>query len=210
MRPSSQQIGQSQKAKLLAQISKQLEKLTSVIGRNITTTTTSSTTTTTTTIYSIGDLALGGVIGYILQPGDEGYTPSVQKGLVVALTDMPSTTTWGCPGTLLPGTYSLAIGTGEQNTINIITNCTTAGIAAKVCSDYTEGGYTDWYLPSALDLVALYDNKTIIGGFSPVYYWSSTQTSAANAGAITFAEPDPVFFQLPKNSLRRVRAIRSF
>lgn len=35
MRPSSQQIGQSQKAKLLAQISKQLEKLTSVIGRNI-------------------------------------------------------------------------------------------------------------------------------------------------------------------------------
>lgn len=42
MRPSSQQIGQSQKAKLLAQISKQLERLTSVIGRNITTTTTTT------------------------------------------------------------------------------------------------------------------------------------------------------------------------
>jgi hypothetical protein len=207
MRPSSQQIGQSQKAKLLAQISKQLEKLTSVIGRNITTTTT---TTTEAPGYSIGDLALGGVIGYILQPGDNGYNPSVQKGLVVALTDMSTTATWGCSGTLLPGTYGVAINTGEQNTINIITNCTTEGIAAKVCSDYTEGGYTDWYLPSALDLVALYDNKAIIGGFSPVYYWSSTQTSAANAGAVTFADPDPVFFQLPKNSLRRVRAIRSF
>jgi hypothetical protein len=48
----SQQIGWSQKAKLLWNISKQLERLTGVIGRNIpatTTTTTSSSSTTTTT-----------------------------------------------------------------------------------------------------------------------------------------------------------------
>ena len=46
----SQQIGWSQKAKLLWNISKQLERLTGVMGRNIpaTTTTTSSSTSTTT------------------------------------------------------------------------------------------------------------------------------------------------------------------
>ena len=52
----SQQIGWSQKSKLLWQISKQLEALTGVVGRNIpattttTTTTASPTTTTTTTV----------------------------------------------------------------------------------------------------------------------------------------------------------------
>ena len=47
----SQQIGWSQKSKLLWQISKQLEALTGVMGRNIpaTTTTTSSSTSTSTT-----------------------------------------------------------------------------------------------------------------------------------------------------------------
>ena len=51
----SQQIGWSQKSKLLWQISKQLEALTGVMGRNIpatTTTTTSSSTSTTTTTTS--------------------------------------------------------------------------------------------------------------------------------------------------------------
>jgi hypothetical protein len=47
----SQQIGWSQKSKLLWQISNQLERLTGVMGRNIpaTTTTTSSSTSTSTT-----------------------------------------------------------------------------------------------------------------------------------------------------------------
>ena len=51
----SQQIGWSQKSKLLWQISKQLERLTAVMGNNVPTTTTTTTTvapttTTTTTV----------------------------------------------------------------------------------------------------------------------------------------------------------------
>ena len=51
----SQQIGWSQKSKLLWQISKQLERLTAVMGKNVPTTTTTTTTvapttTTTTTV----------------------------------------------------------------------------------------------------------------------------------------------------------------
>lgn len=51
----SQQIGWSQKSKLLWNISKQLEALTGVMGRNIpaTTTTTSTSTSTTTTTTTL-------------------------------------------------------------------------------------------------------------------------------------------------------------
>jgi hypothetical protein len=48
------------------------------------------------------------------------------------------------------------------------------GTAFSTCSGVTNGGYSDWRLPSLGELSTLYQNQSIIGGFNGgSYYWSS-------------------------------------
>lgn len=151
------------------------------------TSTSTSTTTTTTTAYSVGQAAFGGIIGYVLQLGDPGYVAGVQKGLVVATTDIAGGGQWGCSGITIPGANGIAIGTGQQNTIDIVNGCNTGGIAARLCHNYsiTVGGvtYDDWFLPSANELNKILLNSTTIGGVWNSVYWSSFQGTPAYAWA---------------------------
>jgi hypothetical protein len=141
--------------------------------------------------YAIGESALGGVVAYLLQSGDPGYDANTTHGLVATTSDIISSTSkWGCstpPG--ISGAYGTAIGTGNQNTEDImasVINCTTfpsdiTSNAAKRCGDLVEGGYSDWYLPSKDELNKLYLNRVAIGGFRSNAYWSSSQSSSTHA-----------------------------
>ena len=126
----------------------------------------------------VGMAYQGGKIAYILKFGDPGYDANTLHGLIAATSDQSrgESSEWGCSTTIIPGADGTAIGTGNQNTTDIMAGCSEAGIAARLCSDLVEGGYSDWYLPSKDELYKLYLNRVAIGGFANGYYWSSSET----------------------------------
>lgn len=151
----------------------------------------------------------GGIIAYILQSGDPGYDANVTHGLIAAPSDQSAQARWGCYGTTLIGADGTAIGTGSQNTIDIVTLCLDQGTAAQICSDLVLGGYSDWYLPSKDELNKLYLSKTAIGGFANADYRSSSEVNNLYAWTQSFYTGDQNNSNF-KDYQYRVRAIRSF
>ena len=148
----------------------------------------------------------GGKVAYLLTPSDPGYDANVQHGIIAAVSDLPGEVAWGCNDKFLAGRSS--IGAGSQNTIDIASGCSVAGNAATLCSNLSQGGYDDWYLPSKDELNKLFLQMKVIGGFREVCYWSSTETGKYNACTQIFDNG----FQTAndKSTTFSVRPIRSF
>ena len=163
---------------------------------------------TTSSSLSIGGSYGGGIVAYILVLGDPGYDPNVPHGLIAAPSDQSSGASWGCNGTLISGADGTAIGTGNQNTIDIMNGCATAGIPARICGDLVLNGYSDWYLPSKNELNKLYLNRTAIGGFANNLYWSSTEAASNSAWLQGFGNGNQG--NVNKNYTAYVRAVRAF
>lgn len=162
-----------------------------------------------TAAYGIGESYQGGIIAYIFVSGDTGYIAGQTHGLIAAAANQSTGTAWGCGGTTLPGADGTTIGTGNQNTIDIMAACATAGIPARICGDLSLNGYTDWYLPSKDEIAKLYLNRAAIGGFSNVYYWSSSEYTSTIAWVQHFGT-GLLANTRSKNSSYYVRAVRSF
>jgi hypothetical protein len=158
---------------------------------------------TTPAIY-VGRHTGGGVIFYV--------DPTGQHGLISSETDQPSTHPYGCNTISIPGATGTAIGDGELNTAAIIAACLDPNTAASICDASADGGYTDWFLPSRDELDAMYVNQTIIGGFIPNLYWSSTEESVPGAwiGAFNAVPPAGYMGWTNKEGYLYVRCVRKF
>ena len=102
---------------------------------------------------------------------------------------------------------STGTGTGKMNTARILATDANAP-AAKACNDYSNGGKTDWFLPSWGDLTHLYENRTSVGNMGTDWYWSSSQGGKDYAWLQFFNNGSQG--NLTKDSIGLVRAVRSF
>lgn len=140
--------------------------------------------------------------------------------LIAATTDYAlSPIRWGTTGDV-PNAESADDGaTNTANIVNCLTNSSGAGCpsaggpflantyAAGVCSEYTGGGYTDWFLPAQNQLACLCTNRVVVGGFEAAGYWSSTEDAASTARGQIFTNcAQAVDF---KTATLRVRCVRA-
>jgi hypothetical protein len=155
----------------------------------------------------------GGKIFYRLEAGFTMTDNSqVYHYLEAAPADMSSFLAWASSGftsTNISGTEE-AIGTGRKNTALILATDVNAP-AAKACKDYSNGGKTDWFLPSKDELNQLYVNRASVGNMETVNYWSSSQKSNNGyAWAHNFYTGDQDSVVNYKTNTYRVRAVRAF
>ena len=170
--------------------------------------------------YNIGDTGpAGGKI--FLTPSSVGNATGEYFEVAPAISQVQRTGATGAnagylPAILVSGAGGTAIGTGEQNTIDIGNQSgnVAASCAAVYCSEYTYGGFSDWFLPSKDELVDMRSKNVLIGGFESAYYWSSSEDesnpSTATFWSVNFGGAGQTNNEFSKDNSFWVRPIRSF
>jgi hypothetical protein len=154
--------------------------------------------------YAIGDTGPAG--GWIFY--DKGSSSDGWRYLEAAPSDQSTGAPWGCYEVSISGADGTAVGTGEQNTIDIEAGCTTAGTAADICANFSLGGYSDWFLPSKDELDLMYENLTVagVGGVAGSDYWSSSEFNAYDAWGRDFIGGIIYAYKYYTGPVRAVRA----
>lgn len=156
----------------------------------------------------IDDDYQGGRIVYLLQPGEAGYDANTPHGLIVAPSDQSASLAWWNGSYTTTGAMGTAYGTGNSNSNTIIANQGVGNYAAKICEDLVLNGYSDWYLPSKVELNLLFEYGVLLGHFLDSDYWSSSEIDNDEVWIQDFF--DGTTKQKLKDSNCAVRACRNF
>lgn len=154
------------------------------------------------TVYSMGGPGQGGGIIFY----DKGSYSNGWRYLEAALSDQGSPA-WGCDMTNISGASNTIIGTGHQNTHDMIAaGCT----SAILIHGTTINNYSDWFLPSKDELNLVYSNLKVkgVGDFIKDAYWSSSEYDNLYAWLQDFNNGGVYYGR--KSDIYYIRAIRAF
>jgi len=163
--------------------------------------------------FAVDDVGpAGGIIFY-----DRGRHIDGWRWLEAASQDLTAPAEWGAAEQNIIGT-STALGTGRQNTqiiVNHLRQRNESGRAAELAQNFTQNGFTDWFLPSREELNLMHINlrQRGLGNFTGNRYWSSSQGGhSAVAWFQNFANgmQDGGSSNALKNNAWSVRPIRAF
>lgn len=164
--------------------------------------------------YAIGDVGPAGGLIFYQNPN---YQKDGWRFLEAAPYDQSDGTKWGCFRRSIEGAKGTAIGTGKQNTADMLAACAEPESAAYLCANLSVNGVRGWFLPSRDELALMYTNLKAKGlgdfreaGLADNFeYWASSQQTADMAVHIDFADLGRLHGD-DKDFPRRVRAIRAF
>ncbi len=134
--------------------------------------------------YKVGDEGPAGGWIFYVNPNAEkdGWTY-----LEVAPSNAPgSGTIWESSSTDVNHGTEKEIGTGKANTDELLKIAGGDFPAAKACDNYSQGGYSDWFLPSVKELEYLANTMSKINGLSlgGERYWTSSEYSEGSVYAL--------------------------
>tara|TARA_R110000737_G_scaffold183985_1_gene207462 strand:- start:257 stop:637 length:381 start_codon:yes stop_codon:yes gene_type:complete len=124
---------------------------------------------------------------------------------------------WACYGNEIVGADEWDIGTGAQNTLDVIGSCSWPDTPAEICSVLSVNGYSDWFLPSKEELNEMFLNRVAItataqanggNGFITYWYYSSTEHDIESAWALNFDSGNQTEYN--KAISCYIRAVRAF
>jgi hypothetical protein len=126
----------------------------------------------------IGYYYQGGLVAYKFKKGDSRYIEGEIHGMIMLDTVFTDTSIWSNGTYINTGAIESKVGFGLSNT-NLIVSAQGNGIyAAKLCYDFSNIGYTDWFLPTIDELTNMYYNWRKLKGEEFWYdkgFWSSTE-----------------------------------
>lgn len=165
--------------------------------------------------HYIGEEFGGGVIFHLWRDSQ-----GVEHGLILDKIDLSTSQIWSNVHLKAINSDSQSSWDGLSNSIAIVSQSGHSNSAAALCLNSTNGGQNDWYLPSILELVLIWNNYytvarslTQISGatlLQPAHYWSSTEHSDALAWAYNLGYGNYVYMGYGKWLKKHVRAIRAF
>jgi hypothetical protein len=163
--------------------------------------------------HYIGEEFGGGVVFHLWKDAQ-----GQEHGLIVDKVDLSTAQEWS-------NVYDVEIGASAQSSWDGLSNSNAIvnqpghiSSAAALCLNSTNGGQTDWYLPSVQELNMLWNNSFTVARalsqipgaaqLAPSYYWSSSEGGSGNAWRFDFRDGDA--YNGSKDDATDVRAVRAF